>query len=250
MLDIVQGLWIGPDLSDMERLSLLSYLRNGHDFLLYVYDNPTNVPEGVVLKDAASILPRSMIFQYRDHKSYAGFANYFRYKLLLEHGGYWSDLDTVCLSPLDFDGAYVFSSEDDHGRTKVNNALTKVPPGSRLMEAAWRICQGSDPAQIAWGETGPGLLNRLVREQGLEGYVQEPGVFCPIHFRQWVSVLDPQRQFRFGPETRAIHLWQEMWRRAEQPKDYSYDKDCLYEQLKAKYLESDKGGRGGSDSCL
>ena len=65
---------------------VVSFLAHGHDFHLYTYAPIDNVPEGVVMQDANDILPASMIFQYRDHSSYAGFANFFRYKLLLDRG--------------------------------------------------------------------------------------------------------------------------------------------------------------------
>src|SRR5437870_1345057 len=99
---IVQGLWIGPELSVMEQLSVASFMRNGHEYHLYVYDDVKNIPAGTVIKDASEILPASRIFQYKHFPTYAGFSNFFRYKLLLERGGWWIDTDTVCLKPFDF----------------------------------------------------------------------------------------------------------------------------------------------------
>ena len=110
-LDVIQGLWIGDHLSTMEQLSIASFLDHGHEYHLYVYQPVSNVPTGTSVKDAYEILPESMIFQYRKHPSYAGFANFFRYKLLLDVGGWWVDTDTVCLRPFDFASDYVFSSE-------------------------------------------------------------------------------------------------------------------------------------------
>src|ERR1043166_1162658 len=86
---IIQGLWIGPELSVMEQLSIVSFLRNGHDYHLYTYAEFPNVPDGALIKDANAILPSSRIFQYKDRPSYAGFSNHFRYKLLCAHGGWW-----------------------------------------------------------------------------------------------------------------------------------------------------------------
>ena len=37
MKQIIQGLWIGSELSMMEQLSIASFLKNGHDYHLYVY---------------------------------------------------------------------------------------------------------------------------------------------------------------------------------------------------------------------
>ena len=78
MADVIQTMWIGPRLSTMEQLCIKSFLRNGHPFHLYVYEEVEDVPQGTVVLDANEILPASRIFQYRDHKSYAGFSNFFR----------------------------------------------------------------------------------------------------------------------------------------------------------------------------
>src|SRR5215813_6559365 len=104
---IVQGLWIGPHLSVMERLSIRSFLANGHEYHLYVYDQVENVPEGAVLKDANEVFDKSRVFTYQSgfgKNSYAGFANMFRYKLLAMRGGWWADSDVVCIRPLDLPG--------------------------------------------------------------------------------------------------------------------------------------------------
>ena len=60
MLDIIQSLWIGDSLSVMERLSLSSFLKNGHEVHLYTYGGVKGVPAGVVVKDAAEIVPMSL----------------------------------------------------------------------------------------------------------------------------------------------------------------------------------------------
>jgi len=39
-----------------------------------------------------------------------------------------------------------------------------------------------------------------------------------------------------NPRIYGIHLWNEMWRRADRDKDRSYHPDCLYERLKRRYL--------------
>ena len=48
----VQGLWIGSELSAMERMSINSFLMNGHEYHLYVYDEVKQVPDGAVIKTA------------------------------------------------------------------------------------------------------------------------------------------------------------------------------------------------------
>src|SRR4029077_9309329 len=94
----------------MERLCITSFLQNGHPFHLYVYQPIEGVPDGTVVLDANQILPSSRVFKYKDHDTYAGFSNFFRYKLLCEKGGWWVDADTVCLQPFEFPEPLVFSS--------------------------------------------------------------------------------------------------------------------------------------------
>lgn len=232
----VQALWIGPELSVMERLSAASFLANGHEYHLYVYDDVKYVPEGASVRDANEILPASMIFQYKHLKSYAGFANFFRYKLLLEKGGWWADSDIVCLQPFSFREEHVFASERNEGVEVATSGVIKAPPGSEAMAYAWQTCRAKDPGQLMWGETGPRLVAEAIRRFSLEQYLQPPHVFCPLGYLEWAGVLDPGAGLAFGPSTRAVHLWNEMWRREGRDKNGRYHPDCLYEQLKRKYL--------------
>ena len=235
----VRSLWIGPRLSAMERLSIASFLANGHGFLLYVYDEIDGVPSGARVLDASRILPRSRIFRYQGNGSLAGFSNFFRYKMLLEEGGWWVDLDTVCLKAFDFDAEYVISSEVHQGEPVVDLAALKVPPGSALAEYAWSVCESKDPNLLRWGETGPRLLSEAVRHCGLQQYIKPPEAFCPVNYPDWESVLSPLN-LEPGPESFAIHLWTELWRDRGQNKDAVYHPDCLFEKLKSRYLGSKK----------
>ena len=233
---IIQGLWVGSELSVMEQLSITSFLRHGHDYHLYVYGDVAHVPEGAVIRDGNEILPASMIFQYKHRKSYAGFSNYFRYKLLLENGGWWADMDIVCLKPFDFDTAYVFSSEWYEDRVLVSSGIIKVPVGSEVMAYTWQTCLGKNRQELKWGEIGPRLMNEAVRKFVLDPFVKPSSVFCPIGFKAWGEVLDPTIAWAFDETTYAIHLWNEMWRQDQQDKNRRYHPDCLYEQLKQRYL--------------
>src|SRR4051794_6165389 len=115
MAETIQSLWIGERLSAMERLCISSFLQHGHPYDLYVYRDIAGIPLGTVVLDGNQILPASRIFTYTEHQTYAGFANFFRYKLLLEKGGWFVDADTICLRPFHFRDDYVFSSEGING---------------------------------------------------------------------------------------------------------------------------------------
>jgi mannosyltransferase OCH1-like enzyme len=237
MADIIQSLWIGDRLSIMEQLCISSFLRHGHAFHLYVYQDTEAIPPGTTVLDGSRILPASRIFTYKEHHTYAGFANFFRYKLLFEKGGWFVDADTICVKPFQFPTDYVFSSEGVNGRQVVNVGAMKVPAGSRIMQHAWETCERLDTAELKWSQCGPALLNTAVRAYSLETYVQPWKVFCPLHFSVWEKMLAQEFTWSFDDRTHAIHLWNELWRRSGKDKNASYPADCLYEQLKRRYLE-------------
>lgn len=237
MNQVIQGLWIGTELSVMEQLSISSFLRNGHVYHLYVYDTPKNIPPGTVVKDANEILPASKIFQYKHRASYAGFSNFFRYKLLLERGGWWSDVDNICLKPFNFLEEYVFATEVCDGLEVVTSGIIKAPAGSEAMAHAWEVCQSKNPKKLAWGETGPKLAGQTVKKHSLERYVMPHDVFCPLDYTEWHKVLEPDFDESLIANSHAIHLWNEMWRGAGQDKNARYPSDCLYEKLKRQYLD-------------
>jgi mannosyltransferase OCH1-like enzyme len=230
--DVIQSLWIGPRLTAMERLSLASFVRFGHDVHLYTYGDVDGVPDGVVVRDGAEILPRERIFFYRDFPSVSGFSNFFRYKLLLERGGWWVDTDMICLAPWSFDSAHVFASEWSKGSVCVSSSAIRAPAGSDVMAFAWQTCDAKDPAALRWGETGPALMEQAVETFALRDAVQAPEVFCPLPYAEWERVLDD-----VAPElpeaSVALHLWNEMWRRNGRDKDAQYAASSLYERLKS-----------------
>jgi hypothetical protein len=221
----------------MEHMTIASFLRHGHSFHLYVYQPPSGIPEGTVVLDANEILPAARIFKYRDHDTFAGFANFFRYKLLLERGGWWVDTDMLCLKPFRFPAPYVFSSEVEAGKPKINNGAMHAPPGSPVFKRAWEICETLDPGKLKWTEAGPLLMSRCVEECGLQQFVQPPEVFCPIDYTDWETVLNPSRQHQFPERTHAVHLWNELWRRARRDKNARYHPKCLYESFKNSYVD-------------
>lgn len=231
---MIQSLWVGPRLSTMERLSIESFLAHGHRYTLFVYGEVENVPDGTELADANEILPSSRLFLYRDYATYSGFSNAFRYELLHARGGWWADTDMICLRPFDFDAEYVFATEPKRGTALITSGVIKAPRASESMRFAAETCASKDPERLAWGEIGPRLVAETVARFELERFVVAPEVFCPLGYGEWERVLDPQPPAL--PESAfAVHLWNEMWRRAGRNKDEVYDAGSLYERLKARY---------------
>ena len=216
-----------------------SFLAHGHPYHLYAYDAIDNVPAGVDVRDAREILPDSAIFRYSEFDSVAGFSNFFRYKLLLDRGGWWVDTDLVCLRPFPLD-PIVISAQLNYACTaeEPNCGAVKFPAGAEFAARAWAVCQSKDTKLLRWGETGPELTRRILAELNLLDCVRPAIAFCPIAFRKWQVLLEPGLNWRLGEATFAVHLWNELWRRDGIDKDAPHPASCLYEQLKRRYLDS------------
>ena len=139
---IVHGMWIGRYLSNLELLTLHSFIRHGHEFHLWLYDDlVTPLPSGVVIEDAAELIPKESIFTKKNldaecgvgKGSYGPFSDLFRYKLLYERGGFWVDMDVTCLRPLNIHAPYLFRSH----RIGVMGNLIKCPRHSAMMRRAY-----------------------------------------------------------------------------------------------------------------
>jgi len=153
--NIIHGLWIGRRLSKLEQLTLRSFVQHGHEFNLWVYDElDEDLPSGVILRDAAEILPRQRVFLKAEtdpsagvgRKSYGPFSDLFRYKLLHDHGGIWVDMDVTCLRPFDFREPYVFRA---HPIGLIGN-LMKVPPSSELMRLTFEHADRVADENVSW----------------------------------------------------------------------------------------------------
>lgn len=172
----IHGLWIGRELSKLEQLTIRSFLRQGHPFNLWVYDDlEDDLPDGVVLQDASKILSRERIF-LKDRpdpgssvgkKSYGPFSDLFRYKLLHDQGGTWVDMDLTCLKAFDFDEPYLFRSH----RIGVMGNLLKAPKGSELMRRTFEMADAIADKNVPWLALNR-LLTQNVHELGLDNYVR------------------------------------------------------------------------------
>lgn len=139
MAETINGLWIGNRLSLMETLTITSFLAQGHDFRLFVYEPIlTPLPTGCIIEDANKILPESSVFRYKNTTQFgqgkgsvSGFSDIFRYKLLYDEGGWWSDMDVTCLKHLDISTDYYFR---EHPVLPLVGNMMKAPKGSELMK--------------------------------------------------------------------------------------------------------------------
>ena len=224
-------LWIGPRLGPVERACLKSVLNQGHRLALYCYDEPDGVPDGIELRDAATILPRDRITRH-ETGSYALFADWFRYELQRLGAGTWVDCDVYLLAPLDGASPFLFG-EEVPGR--INNGILRLPPDSPLlppllelfeerrvppwlpfrsrMTAKLRLWRSrrTGVASMPWGSTGPGALTHLARRHDMGRFALPPETFYPARWQDALWITEPERTLDdvITPRTVALHLWNE-----------------------------------------
>ena len=232
----------------MEKLSINSFLAHGHKFHLYVYNDIKDVPIGAEVKDANDIISAKRIFKYKHRDSYAGFANLFRYKLLLDKGGFWVDLDTICLKPFSFPNPYVFSGTKIRKRlfpfvakNHIQNCVIGASANAEIMNYCFEVANNKDPEKLAWGETGPDLLESAVYKFGLEDFVLY-GTFSPVVWQKWKNFISGSPLIYWKVRTKlrlynshAIHLYNEMWRLEGINKNAVFPQTSIYEWLKNRY---------------
>ena len=256
----VQTLWIGPVLSSVEHLSLTSFLENGHEVHLFVYENVQGVPDGVTILDAKDVLPSHEIFTVRN--SYAIFADWFRWELLFKKGGYWVDTDVICLKPFSFDDEIVFGLENS---TTANIAVLRFPKEHPLSRSLADLCKapnsprpndtpkmrrkkfirkylkGNRREHLRWGESGgPQGFTAELKHLGLFELAKPFTYFYPVPANCWLSQFDETFQDNddFFSGSYCTHLWNEFLNRSEGfDKNANFHPDSIFEKLKQRYLD-------------
>ncbi len=234
---LVQGLWIGSSLPPLAQLTIRSYLDHGFCFRLATYGKVAAIPQGTEVIDAGAIIPPKEIFTHSTG-SLAPFSDWFRYRLLADHGGIWSDMDNVCLRPFRLANEPWYSLAD----TKtVNIGLLSFPAVHAVTTRLAALAE--DPATLVpwdgieernkkgelrkqltsarerrsfvrWGDVGPWEFTRALRHYGIFHLAVPAHAAYPIPWNCWRHAYDGTRKLE-EPEFRnsiTFHLWGEMLR--------------------------------------
>ncbi len=239
MKAIINGLWIGTALSPLELLCIKSYLDHGHIFHLWVY-HPLEYPDwtGLIIKDANEILPEQSIFRYERGNEFghgkgslAGFSDIFRYKLLWEKGGWWTDMDITCLKPLNIEADYVFRS---HDVLIVVGNLMKCPAKSPLMGYCFKRAVREVDAQNRDWLKPIRILNEGVKRYKLQSYI-----FSDISNPDRWEIVDYHRFF-YGKKKKPyyiFHWMNEEWRAKKISKEEVNKGSFLYHLMKSHSID-------------
>jgi hypothetical protein len=242
-----QFLWIGEWLSPIERLCLTSFRDWGWRTILYIFQPIANIPDGIEVRAAHEIIAEDQIFEDKfgefPGRSFTAFADLFRLELLARRGGWWFDMDMVAVrGPERYRSlceTYVASTWEMHWRQHAINCAMYAPPFHPLMIAmrdeATALIKKRD---FEFADTGPHLLERTLRERSMADCIAPFWEFCPYPWRQIRMTcsgsnrellinlarlikhlvrerIDPNfKSGRVRAGTTAVHLHNEIWRRA------------------------------------
>lgn len=247
--------WHGAPLTVLNILCLKSYLYHGHKPVLYLYEHQDGIPDGVEVRNANEIISLSdfgLLDHFRAYRRncFANqrmvidneeeleascrvlFSNYFRMTLLYKHGGWWSDLDMVCLKPYDFNEPFVFAGQVINDEFSVNPCVVKCPAENFLAQHGISYIRR---AFFKNGDTihcGAYLFSFLVSRFKLMQYAKPQEIFQPIGFLEYEDLL---KETPLPESSYGVHLYNFTFAKNHDP-DGHYDPDCLLEKLKTKYL--------------
>lgn len=248
MSNIMQSLWIGPKLSNMEKLSMKSFIDNGHEYHLYTYGKVEGIPDGVIIKDGNEIIDKSKIYRYKSG-SVSAFSNLFRFTMLYKKGGYWVDTDMICVKPFKIDNEYIIPTEPDseYSFNRITSSLLKIPKGSQVALKGIEI-QNLFKKQILSGErvwgAGPQCVKMLVEMFKLQKYVLNWNAICSCNYHDVDTLLQTKLKKslkiistvdEIPKNMLCIHLWHECWSRNGIDKNGTYEKNSLFEHFKRKH---------------
>jgi hypothetical protein len=201
--------WHGPALSPLHWACVQSYIDRGHQMRVFAY-RPVALPAGVILEDARQVIPESELFEFDGY--FSAFSNIFRYKLLLEQGGWWVDADVFCQDDDIAECDYAFAAEDD---MLINGAVLKFPAGDptlrEILEASMQV--GRDLK--VWGQLGPHLLTRHLAGRPFEGRYGTTQAFYPVHWIETHMFWLPHGREPVTARCAGspfVHLWAAMFR--------------------------------------
>ncbi len=256
-LPTIQSLWIGSPLSKLEQLTIQSFIAHGHEFHLYVYDDVQGVPDAAVVKDGNEILPAAEVFR-DDHNSVASFSDWFRFALLTHKGGYWVDMDIVCLKPFDFDAArgLIFGMEKEnlagvsvlggfhsvlvHMREACEDFPKFMPFDSlktKLRKIRRKITfKGRGGARYG-SVAGPLPFTDALRYVNILGEGKPPQVFYPIPSPHWRDIFtaESNAESMLTADTHAVQWWNSRAVASGVDKNATFPQASLIEKLKLEH---------------
>ena len=237
----------GQALSPLVRVCMKSFIDFGHVLNAYLFQD-LDVPAGVRVLDANNILPREELFLF--HKSPSAFSNIFRYKLLLENGGWWVDTDVLCLTDSIPDCEYAWAQQDPD---QINGAILKFPAGDKLCAKLLRHSLERAKSISTWGQLGPGLLTDQLPSGLPPNHFGSRKEFYPTH---WVEAhmcwMEGESGFIENKivDSMFLHMWSSVLVKMKINLNSRPPRGSYFEKLIPQYLFVDGSNSELKDEVL
>jgi hypothetical protein len=133
-----------------------------------VYED-LEVPIGVRLRDANEVMPKENLFflenSHSSKKDVAPFSDYFRLKFLHDFGGWWCDVDTICLSAKFPTGERIWARQaPDYRPDSISNGQLYFTKGDWVVRKLLAACEEAMANAERRESLGPELISRVIAE--------------------------------------------------------------------------------------
>lgn len=194
-----------------------SFLRNRYELWVWTYDEGLQLPDGAFLKNANELIDESEIF-LNQRGSYAGFSDYFRYKVLNTYGGLYADTDVIALKESNklTKKQFLVSEQRKPDSKKIiingNVIYNPNPSKGNVIDLAYAYSRSFRKEDIYWSEIGPALLTAITQIYPRHSFEIRPPQFAnPIPWWDCPKKL-LLKNTRLSKETFFIHCYNEQWR--------------------------------------
>ncbi len=203
----IHTFWHGGELPPLAHACLQSFLVRGHTLRVHCYQ-PIDAPAGTTLEDAREVVALDdPMYRFSDSSTITAFADYFRYKLLHQRGGWWVDTDVYCLTDALPDEAYAWAEQESG---VINNAILKFPKGDPLCGRLAALAKSRAHSSMRWGALGPDLTTEVLGPSDAVDPADRRSAFYPIHWLEAHFLWLPEFKdvvAKRAIEAKFIHCW-------------------------------------------
>jgi hypothetical protein len=224
-MEIANFFWDG-EMSNLEKNCIKSFVRNGFKVKLWSYNGL--VVDGTESCDANLILEKSYMSNHNIKQQHdfisiekckmAAFSDYFRFKLISEHGGWWFDTDCFCLKNV---SEYTkiksnhdlvsFYEEDDNVIACGVFYLKKGTILSNLIMQEFNNLLEIEKGKVSkWATFGPKFFTNFINKYNLLDGIFDTSHCYSIHWNDVDLMLYPQHLENAIEITKGsflTHIW-------------------------------------------
>lgn len=251
--DTIFSLWVQDDedapLPPIQTLSLLSAVRQGYNIELYTNLRGLGEELNPYLKTKQiKILNPFSILNINEDTKILPYSDLFRYKVLLEKGGTWFDLDMIFLNRLNDSEDTIISSEHtfQSGGLKSKKKYTPNIGIVRLSKNNKFLKEVIDKIEVGFKTKFKITQNMEVFKKCLKKYdykISDPNLYCPVPWWDFTEIYQNVEKYKtkYAVEVKdktwilnnstCVHLWNH----------FSCQKNCVVEcQENSLYKELQK----------